>query len=115
MAILTFLLAVPASAHGARPAVVGAGGDPGVAIDAVGTAHIAYNADLGSSPDGQPLMYCAWPRGARRCTPRPILTDGDSPFAQPALVRTGPAPGEVTIVSPRVIRSQNINAIGSLD
>jgi hypothetical protein len=60
-------------------------------------------------------MYCAWPRGARRCTPRPILSDGDSPFAQPALVRAGPAPGEVTIVSPRGIRSQTITAIGSLD
>jgi hypothetical protein len=114
LAILTFLLAVAASAQ-ARPIVVGAGGGPGVAIDSAGTAHIAYNADLSGSSDGQPLMYCAWPRGARRCTPRPIIADGESPFAQPALVRAGPAPGEVTIVSPRGIRSQTITAITSLD
>lgn len=115
LAILTLLLAAPASAYAARPVVVGAGGGPGVAVDAAGTAHLAYNAEFVSGGQGQPLMYCAWPRGARRCTPRPIISDGASPLAQPALVRTGPAPGEVTIVSPRGIRSQTITAISSLD
>jgi hypothetical protein len=46
-------------------------------------------------------MYCAWPRGARTCTPRPVVSDGDSASAQPALVQAGPAPGELTIVSAR--------------
>lgn len=110
LAILTLLLAAPASAHAARSVVVGAGGNPGVAVDAAGTAHVAYNAEF-ESGQGRPLMYCAWPRGARRCTPRPIVSDGYSPGAQPALVGTGPAPGEVAIVSSRA----DITAISSLD
>jgi hypothetical protein len=92
--------ALAAPAHAATGVRVGLGEAPGVAIDAAGTAHLAYNADY---VDGlnQPLMYCAWPRGARTCTPRPIVSDGDSASAQPALVQAGPAPGELTIVSAR--------------
>jgi hypothetical protein len=99
LVVLLFGLA-PGAAQAARPIYVGAGSDPGVAVDAAGTAHVAYNADFASDV-GEPLMYCSWPRGARRCTPRPIVSDGESPSAQPALVRAGPAPGDVTIVSAR--------------
>ena len=72
----------------------------GVAVDAQGTAHIAYN-DRNSGGVGEPLMYCAWPKSARTCTPRPILVDNSSPLAQPPLVQAGPAPGQLTIVSAR--------------
>ena len=89
-----------ASAQGATGVRIGLGEAPGVAIDAAGTAHIAYNADYVNGV-GQPLTYCAWPRGARSCTPRPIFSDGNSALAQPALVQAGPAPGELTIVSAR--------------
>jgi hypothetical protein len=114
MALVLLLLAAPASAYAARPVVVGAGGAPGVVVDAAGTAHVAYNADF-ESGRGQPLMYCAWTRGARRCVPRPVVSDGASPLAQPALVGTGPAPGEVTIVSPRGVTQNVITAISTLD
>jgi hypothetical protein len=101
MALVVVLVGLaPASAQAARPIYVGPGTDPGVAVDSAGTAHVAYNADYVNDV-GEPLMYCAWPRGVPRCTPRPIVSDRESPSAQPALVRAGPAPGEVTIVSAR--------------
>ena len=110
--VLVLLLVglVPGTARAARPVYLGAGSDPGVAVDAAGTAHVAYNADYVSDV-GEPLMYCAWPRGARRCTPRAIVSDGESPSAQPALVRAGPAPGQVTIVSQR----ENVQVVRSAD
>ncbi|MQA73702.1 MAG: hypothetical protein GEU88_05040 [Solirubrobacterales bacterium] len=87
---------------------IGHGSDPGVAVDSTGTAHVAYNGEFASEV-GEPLMYCSWPRGARGCAPRPIVTDGEAPSSQPALVRAGPASGEVAIVSARdelqVVRS----------
>jgi hypothetical protein len=100
--LLTVLLAgaLAAPAHAAPGVRIGLGEAPGVAIDAAGTAHVAYNADY-TNELNQPLMYCAWPRGARTCTPRAVVSDGDSASAQPALVQAGPAPGELTIVSAR--------------
>jgi hypothetical protein len=109
-ALLAGALAAPSQA--ARPFLLGTGSGPGVAVDRNGTAHIAYNGDyVSEGPGGQALMYCSWPRGARRCTPRPIATDGSSPLAQPALVNAGPAPGEVTVVSARA----PITAVRSFD
>jgi hypothetical protein len=104
-------LASPAQA--VKPVRIGLGSDPGVAVDAAGTAHVAYNNDYVDDV-GEPLMYCAWPRGGRTCAPRPIVSDGASPSAQPALVQAGPAPGELTIVSGRssleVVRSFDAGA-----
>lgn len=91
--------ALAASAQGAKAVKIGLGEAPGVAVDAAGTAHLAYNGDYDGQ--GQQVMYCAWPRGARTCVPRSILNDGNSALAQPALVKAGPAPGELTIVSAR--------------
>ena len=91
--VLLVVLAAPAQA-----AVIGPGDAPGVAVDAAGTAFVAYNGPYASP--GEPLMFCAWPRGARSCTPRPIVADNASPLAQPALVGAGAA-GAVTIVSAR--------------
>jgi hypothetical protein len=104
------LVFTAAPAEGARPIKIGLGEAPGVAVDAAGTAHVAYNNDY-IDDAGQPLMYCAWPKAARTCAPRAIISDGASPFAQPALVRTGPAPNEVAIVSAR----GSIEAVQSLD
>src|SRR3954451_12895724 len=73
---------------------------PGVAVDAAGVAHVAFNAEsVGGA--GQPVMYCAVPKGSRTCTPRPILDDGESAEAQPALVFAGPAPNELWVTSVR--------------
>ncbi len=89
---------------------IGSGEAPGVAIDATGVAHVAFNGD---SPGGQPIMYCSVPKGSRKCTPRPILDDGESAEAQPALVATGPAPNEVWVTSVR--RLNTIVYLHSLD
>jgi hypothetical protein len=102
--------ALAAPAQGAKGVVIGQGEAPGVAVDAAGTAHVAYNADYTPALN-QPVMYCAWPRGARTCAPRPITADGESAQAQPALVQAGPAPGELTIVSSR----RSLVSLHSLD
>src|SRR3954447_20376240 len=100
----SFVLACLAAVAFASPAQavsryrIGRGQAPGVAVDAAGVAHIAFN---GESANGQPIMYCAVPKGARRCTPRPILDDGESALAQPALVATGPGPNELWVTSVR--------------
>lgn len=110
VAALILSLAAAAAAAQARPPVLitTSGQSVGIAVDAQGTTHIAYN-DPNPDGVGEPLMYCAWPKTARTCTPRPILVDNDSPLGQPPLIQAGPAPGQLTIVSSRdavdVIRS----------
>ena len=99
-------LSLPLAPAAARPVFVGAGEGPSVALDASGTAHIVYNQDFVDGA-GQPLMYCAWPRAARTCTPRAIVSDGASPSAQPPLIQAGPAPGALAVVSarePQIVR-----------
>jgi hypothetical protein len=91
---------------------IGTGEAPGVAVDAAGVAHIAYNAEYVEDV-GQPIMYCAVPNGAAKCTPRPILSDGESAEAQPALVMTGPNPGELWVTSVRA--GNRIVFVHSLD
>ena len=116
-AVVAALVLAPAAAAQARPPVLlSTSGDAvGVAVDAQGTAHIAYNDP--SAAVGEPLMYCAWPRSARTCTPRAILSDNASPLAQPPLLQAGPAPGQLTIVSSRdqidVLRSADGGATWS--
>jgi hypothetical protein len=58
------LLAAPA--HAAAPFVIGAGENPGLAVDAAGTAYIAWN---GTENTGtRSLHFCRLPRGATSCT-----------------------------------------------
>src|SRR4051812_44670927 len=96
-----FVLSLAAAAQARPPVLITTSGQSvGIAVDAQGTAHIAYN-DPNPNGVGEPLMYCAWPKTARTCTPRPILVDNDSPLGQPPLIQAGPAPGQLTIVSSR--------------
>src|SRR5213079_3668861 len=98
-ALLAGVAAAPAQAR--PPVLLTTSGEAvNVAVDARGTAHIAYN-DPNIGAIGAPLMYCAWPAHANGCTPRPILVDTHDPEAQPPLIQTGPAPGQLTIVSSR--------------
>jgi hypothetical protein len=101
-AVAAALLLAPVAAAQARPPVLitTSGEAVNVAVDAHGTAHIAYN-DPNTGGVGEPLMYCAWPKTAKTCTPRPIFEDAASPEAQPPLIQAGPAPGQLTIVSSR--------------
>jgi hypothetical protein len=110
LAAALLLGAVAAPAQARPPVLLSTDGEAvNVAVDAQGTAHVAFN-EFNEGGVGQPLMYCAWPLAtARTCTPRPILVDDQAPEAQPPLIQTGPAPGQVTIVSSRdsvdVVRS----------
>src|SRR5690242_18078494 len=110
-ALVAGLVLLPAAAAQARPPVLisTSGEAVGIAVDATGTAHIAFNATNFPIEQGEPLMYCSWPAHVNGCTPRPILNDGGNPEAQPPLIQTGPAPGQLVIVSSRdfinVIRS----------
>ena len=117
-AVAAFALLVPVATAHARPVVITTTGEAvNVTADARGTVHIAYN-DRNEHGIGEPLMYCAWPRGAKHCTPpRAILTDDESPLAQPPLLKAGPAPGQLAIASARdsidVVRSANGGATWS--
>jgi hypothetical protein len=58
-------LLVAAPARAATPVVVGTGADPGLAVDAAGTAYLAWN---GPEPGGtRSLHFCRLPRGATSC------------------------------------------------
>jgi hypothetical protein len=59
-ALLTLL--VP-SAAAAAPFAIGSGSEPGLAVDAAGTAYIAYN----GAETGAPPHVCRLPRGATAC------------------------------------------------
>jgi hypothetical protein len=110
-AVAALVLASATAAQARPPVLITTSGEAvGIAVDAQGTAHIAYN-DRNPGGAGEPLMYCAWPKTAKTCTPRPILVDNDSPLAQPPLIQAGPAPGQLTIVSSR----DNIDVIRSAD
>jgi hypothetical protein len=118
-ALVAALVLLPAAAAQARPPVLisTSGEAVGIAVDAAGTAHIAFNATNYPSEQGEPLMYCAWPAHANGCTPQPLLIDGQNPAAQPPLIATSVPPGQLAIVSSRdtidVIRSADNGATWS--
>ena len=65
LAALAAVLLAPASARAATPLVAGQGEDPGLAVDASGTAYLAWN---GTEPSGtRSLHFCRLPRGATAC------------------------------------------------
>jgi hypothetical protein len=112
-ALVAALVLLPAAAAQARPPVLisTSGEAVGIAVDANGTAHIAFNATGFPSEQGEPLFYCAWPAHANGCTPRLILNDGGNPAAQPPLIATSVPPGQLAIVTSR----EDIDVIRSVD
>jgi hypothetical protein len=62
--IAGLLLVVPAGASAATPLTIGAGHKPGVAVDAAGTAYIAW---YGPESNTTSLNFCRLPRGAGAC------------------------------------------------
>jgi hypothetical protein len=100
---LLILLAAAAPASAAKPFFVGTGGDPGVAVDATGTAHVAWwvESEARAAPDV--VHYCQVPRGARRCAGHLVLPAPGEPEITAADVQVLlPRPGAVLIVGPRV-------------
>jgi hypothetical protein len=84
------LLALPASARAATPLVVGQGADPGLAVDAAGTAYLAWN---GTEPSGtRTLHFCRLPRGATACAGAATIAvpDGTYSLYRPFVSVSGP-------------------------
>ena len=90
------LLAGSAPASAMTPGFLGRGHDPGVAVDAAGTAHVAW---LAPAPgDTGVLHYCQVPRGRRACAARTTVPlEGDG-FGKVQVLL--PRPGTVRIIAP---------------
>jgi hypothetical protein len=97
---LLILLAAAAPASAAKPFFVGTGGDPGVAVDAAGTAHVAWWAE---SEAGDVVHYCQVQRRERRCTAHLVLPPPSGRAIPVGDVQVLlPRPGAVLIVAPRI-------------
>jgi hypothetical protein len=94
-ALTVVLVLAAASPAAARPGNLGTGHDPGVAVDAAGTAHVAWLADAGA---GGVLEYCRVPRGERACASRTQVPLEDDGFGKVQVML--PAPGVVQILAP---------------
>ena len=97
--LAALVLAAPAGAA-RKPVFLGTGGQPGVAVDAAGTAHVAWIFD-GPAADDDTLEYCQLPRRARGCALRRSYPLGGS-ASRSVVVALPPRPGAVSIVAPVV-------------
>ena len=86
---------VCAAPAAAAPGFLGRGHDPGVAVDAAGTAHVAWLARAG---DAGTIEYCQVRRGTRRCALRRSIAVPDDGFGKVQVLL--PRPGTVQIVAP---------------
>ena len=85
--LLTLFSAVAFAGAGAPPAAAATGiqiatdgDDPGIAVDAAGTAHIAFQSQTGAAfPFTHDYSYCRLPRGATSCNKRVRLKTGGAP------------------------------------
>jgi hypothetical protein len=92
--LMAAALAAPASA---APGMIGAGHDPGVAVDAAGTAHVAWFAEPAGGDSV--VQYCQVPRGRRSCAVTQTLAVGQESGTGQVQVLV-PRPGTVYIVAP---------------
>src|SRR5690348_9286931 len=85
LAVLVVALLAPAGA-GAAPLTIGAGHKPGVALDANGTAYVAWygNESLTTS-----LQFCRLPRGASACDVRTTLAAPGTTLSRPFVTVDG--------------------------
>jgi hypothetical protein len=90
-----FVLLTGAAPAAAAPGFLGNGHDPGVAVDAAGTAHVAWLADTG---DAGAIEYCQVPRGKRACALRRSVPVEESGFGKVQVLL--PRPGTVQIIAP---------------
>lgn len=76
-ALVLVVLSAPAAAHAASPLTIGTGHKPGVAVDAAGTAYLAWYGDESGNTS---LQFCRLPRRAAACdaTQRVIPAPGGS-------------------------------------
>jgi hypothetical protein len=84
------------AAAAVTPSFLGRGHDPGVAVDAAGTAHVAW---LAEAPGGTGVLeYCQVPRGGRACAQRTSIALEDDGFGKVQVLL--PRPGTVQLVAP---------------
>jgi hypothetical protein len=90
-----FVVLAGAAPASAAPGFLGRGHDPGVAVDAAGTAHVAWLAEAG---DAGTLEYCQVPRGKRACSLRRSIPLSEDGFGKVQVLL--PRPGPVQIIAP---------------
>ena len=85
-AALLAALALPAAAPAASPLAIGTGHKPGVAVDAAGTAYIAW---YGGEPSVTSLQFCRLPRGAGACARRGQIAAPNTSLSRPFVTVSG--------------------------
>jgi hypothetical protein len=85
-AALLVALVLPAAARAASPITIGTGHKPGVAVDAAGTAYLAW---YGAEPGVSTLQFCRLPRGAAACAHRGQIEAPDTSLSRPFVTVTG--------------------------
>jgi hypothetical protein len=85
-AALLVPLALPAATRAATPLTIGHGHKPGVAVDAAGTAYIAWYEDDGGATT---LRFCRLPRGAGACEVAHPITVPNSSLSRPFVTVSG--------------------------
>jgi hypothetical protein len=86
VAWLAVLPLAPAGARAAAPLTIGAGHKPGVALDAAGTAYIAW---FGPESNVTSLRFCRLPRGARACAVATTITAPGTTLSRPFVTVDG--------------------------
>jgi hypothetical protein len=85
-AALLVALALPAATRAASSITIGHGFKPGVAVDAAGTAYIAWYEDDGGATT---LRFCRLPRGAGACEAAHPITVPNSSLSRPFVTVSG--------------------------
>ena len=85
-AALLVALALPAAALAAAPVTIGTGHKPGVAVDAAGTAYLAWYGDEASVSS---LQFCRLPRGASSCAHRGQIATPGTSLSRPFVTVSG--------------------------
>jgi hypothetical protein len=80
------VLVAPAGASGATALTIGNGHKPGVAVDAAGTAYVAW---FGPEADTTSLNFCRLPRGAGACDVRTTIAAPGTTLSRPFVTVDG--------------------------
>jgi hypothetical protein len=83
---LLVLALLPGAARAATPVSIGPGVEPDVAVDAPGTAYIAW---IGDEPGTTSLHFCRLPRGAAACDVNAPITVPGTSLTRPFVTVSG--------------------------
>ena len=85
---LLVALVLPTAARAVSPLTIGTGHKPGVAVDAAGTAYIAW---YGGESTSSSLQFCRLPRGASACAQRGQIATSQDSLSRPFVTVSGSA------------------------